>query len=194
MQLAEVAQKSVEAGEQIYDDVMDMLNKYNWDNALGFFDILQRNRDIRGLGGYCAAFTPGKVCEIGTCRGASTIWMSYASLVDTYDIDHSNICNHQLFQDQQINPITLQGEFEFLDIPFLNYDLIFCDIGNHTGVHEEKLHNKLIELGYRGHVFYDDINWPGLSEVWNKITNNKLYLNWHDHFSENAGFGVVEYV
>jgi len=190
MQLTELVKQAEQAGQELWPKLEEIINSYDFAKQQQCQIWMRNDLYVRNLGGLCKVLSAKNVCEIGTMWGDSAIGLSLgAEKVDSYDIDITNFVNEQIALDRNINLIKLADEHDFLNIPFNNYDLVYCDIGTHSGVEELAFHNKLVEDGYVGLVAYDDIEWDSMKQFWNDLPNDKIETNWH-----SSGFGLVEYV
>lgn len=190
MQLIEIIKEAEQEGNKLIPELEKIINNYDFSKQPSCQSWLRNDLYVRNLGGLCKILNTKRVAELGTCYGDSSIGLSLGtSKVDSYDINITNYVNLQIAKDRNITLIKLKDEKDFLNIGYSFYDFVYCDIGNHTGKEEQFFHDKLIELGYKGYVAYDDINWEGMKLFWNSIKQDKLAVEWHS----DSGFGIVYY-
>jgi len=195
MKLTELVQEAEKIGDTYLDKLYTIIKGYDFSKQPMCPQWLIEDKYVRNLAGLCTAIKAKNAAEIGTMYGNSAIGLSMAfrhiGNVHSYDINHNNIVNKDLLVYSGIITITLKDNLDFLNIPFNDYDLIFVDIGVHTGYEETLVHNKLLDLNYKGIVAYDDVSsmWPGMLPFWDKIEQEKVLTDWH-----SSGFGIVKYV
>lgn len=132
-----------------------------------------------------------RVLDLGTYEGCSAAAMLMGgALVDSIDLLDS------------VDPY-LGGELTFrgvrfcylpfpesvlTDVDYSRYSFIFVDI-DHSGKFEPLIHKTIRRSGYKGLVFYDDIDLnDAMRRFWKNIELPKYETDWH--FS---GFGMVSY-
>jgi hypothetical protein len=120
----------------------------------------------------------------------------YAERVWTYDIDFShyevkkdNILNQKLASPDDclliIQRECVDGHLKSAHGPM---EMYFVDI-DHQGEMEKRIHKAFCDGGYKGLVFYDDVNLSEpMADFWNSIEQEKVMTPWH-----HSGFGVVQY-
>lgn len=167
------------------------IQRYNWGTRPEIPLWLTETNGLyyRMLAKYGSMFQPKAVCEVGTCYGSSAMALSKFNpgTVTTYDIDLSKIVDQQIINDFGIKTVLLKHPNDCEAIPFHEYDTLFLDIGDHNGLHERRIHERLVREGWKGVVFWDDINWGGMRPVWDAIQEDKCATNWHGE----SGYGVV---
>ncbi len=131
------------------------------------------------LPAYCKLHNIKNVLEIGTDSGAGSLALSLFSHVDTYDITDKAIHDFKFIDERDIKFRLLDSPEDCLYIPFKNYDFIFVDI-DHEGFMEKRLHNKILESGYKGLVVYDDVAFnDNMRDFWFKIEQEKELVFWN---------------
>ncbi len=164
----------------------DEIERYNWSYQIKRW--LWHEKYYKGLAAYCRHFTPDRVLEIGTCTGASAVCLAkYCGYVVTSDITDWSVADLAIFRERiSFNKCKLVTDA--LELDYTSFDLLFVDI-DHSGLMERLIHQQLVEVGYVGDVFYDDIGVNvEMKRFWDRIKEPKLSLDWHD-----SGFGVVRY-
>jgi len=141
-----------------------------------------------GLSKICKILDIGKVLEIGTGSGASSIAMAKnADHVDTFGVDVEQ-AHLLVIPKMKIDFHIFSKPSDCLNVKFNEYDFIFIDI-DHSGYYEPLIHKKIIESGYKGFVVYDDISMnDGMKKFWDGIENEKYVWNWNIY-----GDGMVKY-
>lgn len=118
------------------------------------------------------------VYDIGTYRGLSSIAMSSAKQVKSFDIE-----DLKLTKDKENITYSL-GEYLTKDI--FKADLILIDI-DHSGVREREILNYL--KGYKGVIILDDIHhFKQLNVLWNELDG--IDLTEYGHWS---GTGMIRF-
>ncbi len=136
------------------------------------------------LAAWCDITRPRRVLELGTREGACALAISRGKIeVDAADI---NFYDWGLPPVKQVNKIQLYSELHCLSLPFNSYDLIFVDI-DHRGSVERKIYDAIVDSGYKGVVFWDDIGWCTMHEFWQNLPCQRWGIHWHDP----AGFGIT---
>lgn len=136
--------------------------------------------------------------EIGCYYGGGALALAKnAKRVTTYDVVY------QLADPRIVarKPITLviigDNPDQCTKLDWSLYDLIFVDIGMHSGEYEAKIHTQLTN-GWCGLAMYDDINWAAMRPFWDSIKEDKIETDWHPPTPnarphEQDGFGIVRY-
>lgn len=178
-----------------------------------WLDTIRQTKYYWAVAAYCDLFKVKSVLEFGTCTGASALAMSkYAEHVTTVDITDQVLSaddpNYKLAQypyasvasgstrvllpkvkDRSNISVVVLPEPKVFTVDTKGHDLIFVDV-SHDGITEALFHRKILENGYHGIVFYDDIfmnKW--MAQFWAEIPNEKLVAeDWHA-----SGFGIVRY-
>lgn len=167
-------------------DLTELIDMYKWaDYAKSW---LSNDKYYKGLASYCKTFRPKRVLELGTATGASTACLSlHASSVVSCDMSDCNLCDKRIF-DEKVRFHQCENASDLLYLDFCSFDLIYVDI-DHSGLMERLIHQKLVEDGYEGDVFYDDVRLSTeMRRFWDSVRQPKLDLDWHA-----SGFGVVRY-
>lgn len=183
---------SLKADMQLVEDTINeidlsrIIGGYLWTD--GAKSWLSSDKYYRGLAAYCLTFKPSHVLELGTGTGASAACLAeYSGRVLTCDISEAEVCDDRIFGDDVTFKLCSYAS-DILEIDFREHDLIFVDI-DHSGVMERLIHSKLVNEGYAGDVFYDDIFLNlEMRRFWDDVSQSKLALDWHAF-----GFGVVRY-
>lgn len=164
----------------------DEIELYNW--PLQVKRWLWRDKYYKGMAAYCKAFSPKRVLEIGTCTGASAVCLAkFSEQVVTSDVTDWSVADKAIF-GERITFKKCEQPTDALELDFAAFNLVFVDI-DHSGLMERLIHLKLVEEGFTGDVFYDDIGVNvGMRRFWDVVNEPKLSLDWHD-----SGFGVVRY-
>ncbi len=182
MNLAEIVKKTEEHAVNI--NLEDVIENFNFHKNIK--DYMRTAPYYKNICSYINLYQIKRVLEIGTCSGASSAcFAKYANYVETYDIVETDINDLAIFCDKLIFK-KLEGPEDCLNINVNDFDMIFVDI-DHSGVMEPKLHQKFVNDGYKGLVFWDDIILnKGMLDFWRGIQQEKEMLSWH-----HSGFGVV---
>lgn len=125
------------------------------------------------------------VFDVGTYRGVSALALSYNERVKVISWDIANF-----------NAVTNPGNITFKignfleDEQLLNAKLMFIDVDPHDGIKEEAFLKKLIQIGYRGVLIFDDIHLnDGMRAFWQKtLPYNPQDLTSLGH---NTGTGML---
>lgn len=119
------------------------------------------------------------VYDIGTYRGSSSIAMSSAKEVRSFDIE--NFC----IVEKKDN-ITYSLD-EYLNEDILKADIILIDTA-HVGDDEKDMLDYLDSINYKGLVIMDDINaFEGMTKLWETVTRRKELIN-YGHYT---GTGLI---
>lgn len=147
---------------------------------------------------YSSLFNPDHPLEIGAQTGAGIASIMYGHGEEkcigvTCDVNileiSDEVSNAYLDGKNYIKIIHLKDRLDCVNLDFNKYDFIFIDIG-HDGDVEYQIHQKLLEIKWKGIVFWDDIKLDHrMIDFWNKITNQKIETDWHG----KCGFGIVAY-
>ena len=169
-------------------------------NIIGHFEpydfpdhVLQSVQDkpyYSCLASFVDLFDIESVLEIGTCTGASALVMSkYAKKILTCDITDQFFHDTSIFETNKIESFISPNPEACLELDFPSFDMIFVDV-DHGGHWEKLIHEKIIDTGFSGLVFYDDISLSqGMCDFWEGIMQEKLKTNWH-----YTSFGIVKYL
>ncbi len=162
------------------------IERYDWPYQIKRW--LWRDKYYRGLAAYCKALLPKRVLEIGTCTGASAVCLAkFCEHVVTSDVTDWSVADKAIF-GERITFRKCEQPTDALELDFATFDLVFVDI-DHSGLMERLIHLRLVEDGYAGDVFYDDIEVNvEMKRFWDRIKEPKLSLDWHV-----SGFGIVRY-
>lgn len=122
------------------------------------------------------------VFDVGTYKAASAIAMSTAKKVITFDIQKFG---HAL-PDNVTQVVT--GDFT-AHTDVLKAEIILIDVDPHDGKQEKYFFDKLIEIGYKGMLIFDDIHLnKEMESFWKNITHPKEDVTEKGHYS---GTGIV---
>jgi len=102
------------------------------------------------------------VFDVGTYRGVSALALSYNESVKVLSWDIANF-----------NAVTNPGNITFKignffdDDQLMSAKLLFIDVDPHDGIQEAAFLKKLIQIGYKGVLIFDDIHLnAGMEEFW----------------------------
>jgi len=149
---------------------------------------LWRDKYYKGLAAYCRLFAPQTALELGTCTGASAVCLAkHAGSVVTCDVTDWSVADRSIFEDN-ITFFKCEIATDVLTLDYTQFGLLFVDL-DHRGLIERLVHHKLVDDGFCGDVFYDDISANHeMKAFWSSVEEPKLDLDWH-----GSGFGVVRY-
>lgn len=132
------------------------------------------------------------IYDIGTYMGLSALALAYNPNVHvvTYDIVDNLPADKKTIRQYpnityKIADCTSKDEI----VEIAKAPIVLLDVDPHDGVQEPKIFSALVENGFRGLLFLDDIHLnEGMRNWWNSIPYKKYDLTKYGHYS---GTGVV---
>ncbi len=177
-------------------DAIDMqkVDKYwkNFPNVengdKNYMNYKSGDHHYRLLSWFSMQFDNSNFSEIGTLDGMGLISLCYnpSNMVKSYDIFDNELKYHIPPNGERV---ICERDFNYYDEVFKS-EFIFYDAG-HGGVEEMEFLKRLLDMGYKGVLAFDDIYFNNeMIEFWKKASQIVKVQDWTD-IGNKFGTGVI---